>query len=72
MYVITKVKNIKRIGQVYNEEIEETHYKRSKKIIISPRMVLIKYREFDKVNCSEKEVAQVISIKDLIEIEVLE
>ena len=72
MYIVTKVKNIKKTGNVYREEIKETHYRMSDKIIINPEMVLIKYKESNRDCCTLNNVAKIISIKDLIEIEILE
>lgn len=71
MYIITKTKNLKRLGEVYKEEEREKHYKRAEGIIFDPRIIMIQYRIGDK-DGTEKHETEAISMKDCVRVEVYE
>ena len=72
MYIKTESKELKRLGEIYKEEVKETHYKKAKGVIITPKMVFVKYKTANRDGATEKETAVVISQKDLVRIEIYE
>ena len=72
MYVIAKTTKLKKTGQIYKEDIVDKHYKKAAKVEITPKMVLVTYREAKGCSGEIIETTEAISIKDAVGISIYE
>lgn len=71
MIVYAKIKKLKKVGEIYREEVKETRYYLVEKVLDTTNEVRIEYIKSVDDRVEAKKTTDVISKKDLVNITVI-